>query len=245
VQNSIHQNIYGKSLAITNTEVQLSTTIIENPEMLKYQQERQHSAQANAGAASAGPESSAPKVNSVMNGESLEDIRKVNEQSIGWCGFGSGKVFFFEKYSGYRYLIFFVGESEPQSHNPEQPDGFYLNLLKTVTDRKWNILNNLRDESPAERSSSYSDVRDVFKPLRTEADLTFFGAEIPQLFPFLTEPFEEAGGDEDGRRKKTNHTALYCSARHGVREPTPPSPQTFTIVCRFQPLRLFLWKAKS
>ncbi|XP_015230076.1 PREDICTED: protein HIRA [Cyprinodon variegatus] len=76
-KNTIHQNIYGKSLAITNTEVQLSTTIIENPEMLKYQQERQNSAQNNGGAAAtAGPESTAPKVNSVMNGESLEDIRK-------------------------------------------------------------------------------------------------------------------------------------------------------------------------
>uniref|UniRef100_A0A665U466 Protein HIRA n=1 Tax=Echeneis naucrates TaxID=173247 RepID=A0A665U466_ECHNA len=75
-KNSIHQNIYGKSLAITSTEAQLSTTIIENPEMLKYQQERQNSAQANSGPGSAGPESSAPKLNSVMNGESLEDIRK-------------------------------------------------------------------------------------------------------------------------------------------------------------------------
>uniref|UniRef100_A0A8C9Z617 Protein HIRA n=1 Tax=Sander lucioperca TaxID=283035 RepID=A0A8C9Z617_SANLU len=75
-KNSIHQNIYGKSLAITSTEAQLSTTIIENPEMLKYQQERQNSAQANLGPGSAGPESSAPKLNSVMNGESLEDIRK-------------------------------------------------------------------------------------------------------------------------------------------------------------------------
>ncbi|MEQ2180070.1 hypothetical protein GOODEAATRI_031885, partial [Goodea atripinnis] len=78
-KNTIHQNIYGKSLAITNTEVQLSTTIIENPEMLRYQQERQNYAQTNAGVAAAattGPESTAPKVNSVMNGESLEDIRK-------------------------------------------------------------------------------------------------------------------------------------------------------------------------
>ncbi|XP_069025450.1 protein HIRA isoform X2 [Embiotoca jacksoni] len=75
-KNSIHQNIYGKSLAITSTEAQLSTTIIENPEMLKYQQERQNSAQANTGPGIAGPESSAPKLNSVMNGESLEDIRK-------------------------------------------------------------------------------------------------------------------------------------------------------------------------
>uniref|UniRef100_A0A3Q1I3K7 Protein HIRA n=1 Tax=Anabas testudineus TaxID=64144 RepID=A0A3Q1I3K7_ANATE len=75
-KNSIHQNIYGKSLAITSTEAQLSTTIIENPEMLKYQQERQISAQANSAPGSTGPESSAPKLNSVMNGESLEDIRK-------------------------------------------------------------------------------------------------------------------------------------------------------------------------
>ncbi|XP_033974150.1 protein HIRA isoform X2 [Trematomus bernacchii] len=75
-KNSIHQNIYGKSLAITSTEAQLSTTIIENPEMLKYQQERQNSIQANSGPGSAGPESSAPKLNSMMNGESLEDIRK-------------------------------------------------------------------------------------------------------------------------------------------------------------------------
>ncbi|XP_054629511.1 protein HIRA [Dunckerocampus dactyliophorus] len=75
-KNTIHQNIYGKSLAITSTEAQLSTTIIENPEMLKYQQERQNSAQSNAGPAGAGTESSTPKLNSVMNGESLEDIRK-------------------------------------------------------------------------------------------------------------------------------------------------------------------------
>ena len=82
VQNSIHQNIYGKSLAITSTEAQLSTTIIENPEMLKYQQERQNSAQASSGPGSAGPESATPKLNSVMNGESLEDIRKVGSQNI-------------------------------------------------------------------------------------------------------------------------------------------------------------------
>uniref|UniRef100_A0A665U5T6 Protein HIRA n=1 Tax=Echeneis naucrates TaxID=173247 RepID=A0A665U5T6_ECHNA len=54
-RRSIHQNIYGKSLAITSTEAQLSTTIIENPEMLKYQQERQNSAQANSGPAALGP----------------------------------------------------------------------------------------------------------------------------------------------------------------------------------------------
>lgn len=45
--------------------------------MLKYQQERQSSAQANSGPGGTGAESSAPKVNSVVNGESLEDIRKV------------------------------------------------------------------------------------------------------------------------------------------------------------------------
>ncbi|KAM4615984.1 protein HIRA isoform 2-T2 [Polymixia lowei] len=75
-KNTIHQNIYGKSLAITSTEAQLSTTIIENPEMLKYQQERQNSAQANSGPGSTGVESAAPKLTNVMNGESLEDIRK-------------------------------------------------------------------------------------------------------------------------------------------------------------------------
>uniref|UniRef100_A0A667WLW4 Protein HIRA n=1 Tax=Myripristis murdjan TaxID=586833 RepID=A0A667WLW4_9TELE len=75
-KNTIHQNIYGKSLAITSTEAQLSTTIIENPEMLKYQQERQNAAQAGSGPGGAGLESTAPKLNSVMNGESLEDIRK-------------------------------------------------------------------------------------------------------------------------------------------------------------------------
>ncbi|XP_072288928.1 protein HIRA [Eucyclogobius newberryi] len=74
-KNTIHQNIYGKSLAITNTEAQLSTTIIENPEMLKYQQERnqnQDQARTEPGA----NENSAPKLSSVVNGESLEDIRK-------------------------------------------------------------------------------------------------------------------------------------------------------------------------
>lgn len=76
-KNSIHQNIYGKSLAITSTEAQqLSTTIIENPEMLRYQQERHSSAQVPPGPGGAGPEASAHKLNSVMNGESLEDIRK-------------------------------------------------------------------------------------------------------------------------------------------------------------------------
>uniref|UniRef100_A0A8C9T945 Protein HIRA n=1 Tax=Scleropages formosus TaxID=113540 RepID=A0A8C9T945_SCLFO len=70
-KNSIHQNIYGKSLAIT-TEAQLSTTIIENPEMLKYQQEKGPVEHHNA----ADHETQAPKLTSVVNGESLEDIRK-------------------------------------------------------------------------------------------------------------------------------------------------------------------------
>ncbi|KAI1901111.1 hypothetical protein AGOR_G00056830 [Albula goreensis] len=70
-KNSIHQNIYGKSLAIT-TEAQLSTTIIENPEMLKYQQEKELAEHRNA----ASHETQAPKLTSVVNGESLEDIRK-------------------------------------------------------------------------------------------------------------------------------------------------------------------------
>lgn len=70
-KNTIHQNIYGKSLAIT-TEAQLATTIIENPEMLKYQQERQN----HTHAAGTGHEATAAKLTSVVNGESLEDIRK-------------------------------------------------------------------------------------------------------------------------------------------------------------------------
>lgn len=49
--------------------------------MLKYQQDRQNSAQTNAGCGNGGPDSSAPKLNSVMNGESLEDIRKVRGHS--------------------------------------------------------------------------------------------------------------------------------------------------------------------
>ncbi|MBN3282240.1 HIRA protein, partial [Polyodon spathula] len=69
--NSIHQKIYGKSLAIT-TEAQLPTTIIENPEMLKYQQQKQQAEQRSA----ASREAHTPKLTSVVNGESLEDIRK-------------------------------------------------------------------------------------------------------------------------------------------------------------------------
>uniref|UniRef100_A0A672LGD6 Protein HIRA n=1 Tax=Sinocyclocheilus grahami TaxID=75366 RepID=A0A672LGD6_SINGR len=73
-KNAIHQNIYGKSLAIT-MESQLSSTIIENPEMLKYQQERQGN-QNPDGAQGIGPENQTPKLTNVLNGESLEDIRK-------------------------------------------------------------------------------------------------------------------------------------------------------------------------
>ncbi|KAL0979837.1 hypothetical protein UPYG_G00190480 [Umbra pygmaea] len=71
-KNAIHHNIYGKSLAITTEAQQLSTTIIENPEMLKYQQERQRAEQAMPTA----HEAHAHKLTSVVNGESLEDIRK-------------------------------------------------------------------------------------------------------------------------------------------------------------------------
>uniref|UniRef100_A0A8C1WT02 Protein HIRA n=1 Tax=Cyprinus carpio TaxID=7962 RepID=A0A8C1WT02_CYPCA len=73
-KNAIHQNIYGKSLAIT-MESHLSSTIIENPEMLKYQQERQGNQNPN-GAQGSGPENQTPKLTNVLNGESLEDIRK-------------------------------------------------------------------------------------------------------------------------------------------------------------------------
>lgn len=61
------------------TEAQLSTTIIENPEMLKYQQRQQQQAeQKNASIREAsGAATTAPKVASMVNGESLEDIRKV------------------------------------------------------------------------------------------------------------------------------------------------------------------------
>lgn len=74
-KNSIHQNIYGKSLAITNVEAQLSTTIIENPEMLKYQPSRQGPDRAGV-PTGPGPENQTPKLTNVVNGESLEDIRK-------------------------------------------------------------------------------------------------------------------------------------------------------------------------
>uniref|UniRef100_A0A8C3K7J8 Protein HIRA n=1 Tax=Calidris pygmaea TaxID=425635 RepID=A0A8C3K7J8_9CHAR len=77
-KSNIHQSTYGKSLAIM-TEAQLSTTIIENPEMLKYQQrqQQQQGEQKNTSLRDApGTATAAPKVASMVNGESLEDIRK-------------------------------------------------------------------------------------------------------------------------------------------------------------------------
>ncbi|NXN03332.1 HIRA protein, partial [Sylvia borin] len=75
-KSNIHQSTYGKSLAIM-TEAQLSTTIIENPEMLKYQQRQQQQGdQKNASIRDGSGNSTAPKVASMVNGESLEDIRK-------------------------------------------------------------------------------------------------------------------------------------------------------------------------
>ncbi|XP_051623924.1 protein HIRA [Manacus candei] len=75
-KSNIHQSTYGKSLAIM-TETQLSTTIIENPEMLKYQQRQQQQVdQKNASIREGSGNAAAPKVASMVNGESLEDIRK-------------------------------------------------------------------------------------------------------------------------------------------------------------------------
>ncbi|NXD40142.1 HIRA protein, partial [Copsychus sechellarum] len=75
-KSNIHQSTYGKSLAIM-TEAQLSTTIIENPEMLKYQQRQQQQGdQKNSAVREGSGNATAPKVASMVNGESLEDIRK-------------------------------------------------------------------------------------------------------------------------------------------------------------------------
>ncbi|NXL69485.1 HIRA protein, partial [Leptocoma aspasia] len=75
-KSNIHQSTYGKSLAIM-TEAQLSTTIIENPEMLKYQQRQQQQGdQKNASIREGSGNATTPKVASMVNGESLEDIRK-------------------------------------------------------------------------------------------------------------------------------------------------------------------------
>lgn len=58
------------------TEAQLSTAVIENPEMLKYQR-RQQQQQLDQKSATARETASASSVTGVVNGESLEDIRKV------------------------------------------------------------------------------------------------------------------------------------------------------------------------
>ncbi|XP_047416292.1 protein HIRA isoform X7 [Sciurus carolinensis] len=73
-KSRIHQSTYGKSLAIM-TEAQLSTAVIENPEMLKYQR-RQQQQQLDQKSATAREMGSASSVTGVVNGESLEDIRK-------------------------------------------------------------------------------------------------------------------------------------------------------------------------
>ncbi|XP_033030175.1 protein HIRA [Lacerta agilis] len=74
-KSNIHQTTYGKSLAIM-TEAHLSTAIIENPEMLKYQQRQQQVEKKNEAVRDAAGSAAAPKVASMVNGESLEDIRK-------------------------------------------------------------------------------------------------------------------------------------------------------------------------
>lgn len=81
LQSRIHQSTYGKSLAIM-TEAQLSTAVIENPEMLKYQR-RQQQQQLDQKNATTRETSSASSVTGVVNGESLEDIRKVRAWSSG------------------------------------------------------------------------------------------------------------------------------------------------------------------
>ncbi|XP_045391153.1 protein HIRA isoform X4 [Lemur catta] len=74
-KSRIHQSTYGKSLAIM-TEAQLSTAVIENPEMLKYQRRQQQQQQLDQKSAPAREPGSAASVAGVVNGESLEDIRK-------------------------------------------------------------------------------------------------------------------------------------------------------------------------
>lgn len=63
------------------TEAQLSTAVIENPEMLQYQRRQQQLDHKGPVARDAGPAArdtgSATSVAGVVNGESLEDIRKV------------------------------------------------------------------------------------------------------------------------------------------------------------------------
>ncbi|XP_077805138.1 protein HIRA isoform X12 [Macaca mulatta] len=74
-KSRIHQSTYGKSLAIM-TEAQLSTAVIENPEMLKYQRRQQQQQQLDQKSAATREMGSATSVAGVVNGESLEDIRK-------------------------------------------------------------------------------------------------------------------------------------------------------------------------
>lgn len=65
------------------TEAQLSTAVIENPEMLKYQRRQQQQQQLDQKNATTRETSSASSVTGVVNGESLEDIRKVRAWSSG------------------------------------------------------------------------------------------------------------------------------------------------------------------
>lgn len=62
------------------TEAQLSTAVIENPEMLKYQRRQQQ--QLDQKSATSKETGSSASVAGVVNGESLEDIRKVRAQTI-------------------------------------------------------------------------------------------------------------------------------------------------------------------
>ncbi|EHH65637.1 TUP1-like enhancer of split protein 1 [Macaca fascicularis] len=97
-KSRIHQSTYGKSLAIM-TEAQLSTAVIENPEMLKYQR-RQQQQQLDQKSAATREMGSATSVAGVVNGESLEDIRKdqvrpnvwLSSEHTGPVGWGGGGV---------------------------------------------------------------------------------------------------------------------------------------------------------
>ncbi|ELW64721.1 Protein HIRA [Tupaia chinensis] len=74
-KSRIHQSTYGKSLAVM-AEAQLSTAVIENPEMLKYQRRQQQQQQLDQKSTTARETGSTASVAGVVNGESLEDIRK-------------------------------------------------------------------------------------------------------------------------------------------------------------------------
>ncbi|EHH20017.1 TUP1-like enhancer of split protein 1 [Macaca mulatta] len=98
-KSRIHQSTYGKSLAIM-TEAQLSTAVIENPEMLKYQRRQQQQQQLDQKSAATREMGSATSVAGVVNGESLEDIRKdqvrpnvwLSSEHTGPVGWGGGGV---------------------------------------------------------------------------------------------------------------------------------------------------------